>query len=81
MVSLQRGLALVSILVLGLLSAQGCGSGASTEDAELQCKQFQTANATCVTDAAYKQCLSCEEECGDDCIAEPTCPATYKCPD
>lgn len=70
-----RGLVLVSSL--GLLA--GCG-GLSTPEAEERCQQEREADATqCVTEEVYQQCVSCYEECGDDCVALLTCPAQYSC--
>jgi hypothetical protein len=71
--SLAAVLALVAVIPLG------CG-GLSTEDATLRCDQERTSKP-CVTDASYGACITCYEECGDDCNAGDACPETYACPE
>ena len=65
-------------LVLSLAAAPACG-GLSTEESEQRCDQQREANAACVTDAAYAECVSCYEECGDDCTPLGQCPQTFTC--
>ncbi|MCC6555257.1 MAG: hypothetical protein IT372_20020 [Polyangiaceae bacterium] len=61
--------------------AAGCG-GLSTVEAEQRCDQARAADATdCVNDAAYDQCVSCFEECGDECAKAESCPAQFICPE
>jgi len=69
------GLAVVSMLSVVAL---GCG-GLSTEDATLRCKEEREGRAFFFTDELFKQCVSCYEECGDDCTAVATTPASYTC--
>ncbi len=67
--------------LIGALSI-GCGSGLSEESAKLRCDQERTSNAAgCITDAVYAQCLSCYQECGNDCVRGDACPATFTCRD
>ncbi|HSN97749.1 MAG TPA: hypothetical protein VLS89_05605 [Candidatus Nanopelagicales bacterium] len=67
------------ISLLGLLA--GCG-GMSTEDARQRCDQEREAEATqCITEAAYAQCVSCYEECGDECMRAESCPQQFICPE
>jgi hypothetical protein len=67
--------------LIGALSL-GCSSGFSEESATLRCDQERTANAAgCITDAVYAQCVSCYEECGNDCVRADTCPGAYTCSD
>lgn len=62
-------------------AAIGCGSGVSEDDAKLRCDQEKTNNASaCIDDAAYAQCMSCEQECGDHCVRMETCPTQFTCP-
>lgn len=58
----------------------GCGSGISAADAQTRCDQDRAAKGAFVTDASYQQCLSCFEQCGDQCAAKATSPETYACP-
>ena len=62
------------------VTALGCGNGLSEDDAKLRCDQERAAKGSSVTDDAYDQCLTCYEDCGDDCTASGTSPATYACP-
>lgn len=72
---------LVGFMALGVTAiALGCGSGVSKEDAELRCGQLRTSIAACMNDAAYQQCVSCNEECGDRCNQLDSCPAQFACP-
>ena len=76
---------MTKVFALALLStlaaaALGCGSGMSTEDATLRCKQERAAKNACVTDEAFNQCVKCLEECGDTCATLETCPVQYSCP-
>lgn len=74
---LRRWSVLVSLSAL----AAGCG-GLSTTEAQQRCDQEREADATgCITDAAYDLCVSCFEECGDECAHPLSCPATFTCPD
>jgi hypothetical protein len=74
---------LVSVFLLAAAgtAAMGCGSGVSDSEATLRCKEEQQSKAECVTSASYKQCLACEHECGDSCMAEAKCPEVYSCND
>lgn len=58
----------------------GCDGGLSTQEAIVRCDQERTSKAT-VTDESYQECLTCYEECGDDCKALDTSPETYTCED
>lgn len=60
------------------LAFAGCGGGFSEEKATQRCDQ-EKANKLCMTDAAYAQCLSCFQECGDQCVITAACPDTYSC--
>jgi hypothetical protein len=72
---------LVGFVALGMAAmALGCGSGISKDDAELRCGQVRTSQSVCVTDAAYQQCVTCQEECGDRCLTLESCPAQFSCP-
>jgi hypothetical protein len=71
-----RSVGVGSMLLFALVAS--CG-GLSTEDAEQRCTQLRTAVPSCVTDASYKECVSCYEECGDDCKPTAACPQTYAC--
>jgi hypothetical protein len=61
--------------------AAACG-GLSTVEAEQRCDQERAADAIgCVDDAAYEQCVTCFDDCGDDCTKGTSCPAQFTCPD
>jgi hypothetical protein len=76
---LMRGLAaLAAVGFVAALSA-GCG-GLSKSDADLRCNQEKASKSACFDDTAYAACEDCYERCGDDCIPQSTCPATYLCP-
>jgi len=65
--------------VLTLLVLAGCG-GYSSEEAKTKCDLARQAQATCFDDATYNACLSCLEECGQDCVLAESCPLQYTCP-
>lgn len=62
---------------LGLALA-ACG-GYSEDEATTKCDLERTAKAACMNDAAYEQCLSCFQECGDACAIAESCPLQYTC--
>ena len=71
---------LAGFMALGMTAmAFGCGPGISKEDADLRCNQLRTSIAACMTDAAFQQCVSCHEECGDGCATQETCPVQFTC--
>jgi hypothetical protein len=55
-----------------------CG-GYSKEDAETKCNLERQAKSACFTDKQYTECVSCFEECGDDCKIAESCPLQYFC--
>lgn len=61
------------------LLAAGCGGGYSDEKAKTRCDQEQASKSQCVTDEAYDACISCYQECGEQCAPGATCPETYEC--
>ena len=73
--------------ILGTLGAcialltTACGSGVSEEDAKVRCDQEKTAKSYFFTQESYDQCVSCQEECGDECQAQATTPESYACPE
>jgi len=72
---------LVGLMALGMTAAAlGCGSGLSKEDATLRCDQLRTSIRACINDAAYQQCVACQEECGDRCMTLESCPLQFTCP-
>jgi hypothetical protein len=70
---------LAALIAIAALS-MGCGSGLSTEEATQRCDQERTSQNLLFTDAIYAECVSCYEECGDDCDPQSTTPLTYVCP-
>ncbi|WP_438024856.1 hypothetical protein [Sorangium sp. So ce233] len=68
------GTALLSLVAL----AAGCG-GLSTEESQQRCDQLRDAVPFCSTEESYAACVSCHEECGDDCAASTACPQTFSC--
>jgi hypothetical protein len=78
MVQKLHGLAALSMVAL---LALGCGKGLPKEEAKIRCDQEKTAKAPqCWSESkTYDQCVSCYEECGDECQANADCPATYTC--
>jgi hypothetical protein len=67
---------LILLSLLGL--AAGCG-GLSTEESKQRCDQAKADLTNCMDDAAYDACVSCYEECGDDCTVGESCPYTFAC--
>jgi hypothetical protein len=66
--------------MMALATALGCGSGVSAGEAKLRCDQEKVNNASgCITEDAYQQCLSCKEECGDQCARAESCPIQFIC--
>jgi hypothetical protein len=77
----RPGTAAIAIAIAAL--AAGCG-GLSTVEAEQRCDQERAAEGTgtsCIDDAAYDECVSCYEDCGDDCARGDACPAHFSCPE
>jgi len=70
-----RSLVLIPFAALALVA---CG-GYSPEEAQTKCDLERTSKSQCVNDAAYQQCLSCFEECGDGCAIAESCPLQYIC--
>lgn len=68
----------LSLLVVSCFSVLAC-SGYSDDEAKTKCDLERQANSSCFTDATYKQCLSCYENCGQDCSVAESCPAQYLC--
>ena len=71
---------LAALITIAVLSV-GCGSGLSTEEATQRCDQERFIKDDFYTDSSYAQCISCFEECGDECLARATAPETYACPE
>ncbi|MFO0587806.1 MAG: hypothetical protein U0441_09715 [Polyangiaceae bacterium] len=68
----------VLMTVLGVFAA-ACGGGYSESKATERCDQEQSSKSFCVTDKVYDACMSCYEECGDQCLPQNTCPEAYAC--
>ena len=75
-----RGLAALITIAIAALSV-GCGSGLSTEEATQRCDQERFIQGMLFTDDAYAQCLTCYEECGDECDRRSTTPPSFLCPE
>lgn len=69
----------LAALVVAAL-ASGCGGGYSQGDAVAYCEVERDSKTACYNDTAYNACVDCLEECGSECVALSTCPATYTCP-
>lgn len=69
------GFVVISMVTLG---AFACG-GLSEEEIKLRCDQEKAAKPQIFTEESYKQCLTCYEFCGDECIPISSTPATYEC--
>jgi hypothetical protein len=68
-----------SLILLSLLGlAAGCG-GLSTKEAQQRCDQASVDATNCMSDEAYKECVICYEDCGDDCTIGESCPYTFAC--
>lgn len=71
---------IVGCAVWGVMAAAlGCGAGDAEDTAKLRCDQARAADKACVDDAAYKQCLSCEQACGEPCAILESCPVQFAC--
>lgn len=70
---------LAALIAIAALS-MGCGSGLSTEEATQRCDQERNIKRMFFSEGSYASCLSCYEECGDDCDALATSPESYTCP-
>jgi hypothetical protein len=78
---LVRGASLV-VAALGLTTLSAACQ-VSREEAELRCSQLRERDnfgATCITDEAYEQCISCYTTCGT-CVEVKTCPQQFSCPE
>lgn len=62
-----------------LATVYGC-SGFSTQEATDCCQAEAQGRSSCFDDKSYADCLSCFEDCGDDCVALAGCPTRYACP-
>ncbi|MBK6513507.1 MAG: hypothetical protein IPM79_19910 [Polyangiaceae bacterium] len=69
-----------TLAAFAMVGSASCG-GFSTEEAEARCDQEAEARAGggCFTDAAYEQCVSAHEECGDDILIQESCPVSFSC--
>lgn len=70
---------LAALIAIAALS-MGCGSGLSTEEATQRCDQERNIKKMFFSEGSYTSCLSCYEECGDECGALATSPESYACP-
>jgi hypothetical protein len=75
-----RHLLVAAALGATLLSVYGC-SGLSSTEAKERCDAEQSARADCFDSKSFPSCLSCFEDCGDDCVPTGACPVRYVCPD
>jgi hypothetical protein len=73
----RKVLGVASVLTL-IAAFWGCG-GFSEEKATQRCDQERTSKSQCVTDKSYDACVSCYQECGEQCHGQATCPETYEC--
>lgn len=75
--------AMAAVAALGFMSvvAAGCGSGLSLEDATIRCDADKIALGAFFNDAVSKNCTSCFQECGDECVRKSTSPISYACAD
>ena len=74
-----RTIGAAAVLVITSMAAFGCSSGLSVEDATVRCDQEKTAKGSLFGTETYNECLSCYEECGDDCTSVASSPPTYTC--
>ena len=75
---LRKALGIVAALAL---LPSGCG-GFSEDDATAWCDAQAKARPVCSPSgsSAYQACISCYEDCGDDCTAQNHCPEEWVCP-
>ncbi len=66
-------------LALSCAAAMGCG-GLSTEEATQRCAQMHQADPVCTPTETEAECVTCYEECGDQCQIAESCPVQFICP-
>lgn len=69
----------VLMALLGVVGLGGCSDGVSTQEAYAACKIEQD-NSPNVLETSFQSCVACQEECGDQCMAEGKSPEEYACP-
>lgn len=60
-------------------AALGCGAGGAEDTPKVRCDQVRAADKACVDDAAYQQCLTCEQTCDEPCATLESCPVQFAC--
>jgi hypothetical protein len=78
-----RGLVAAAMAAMVAAAAYGCSAGLNTTDATVRCNQEAQAKTQCFDGpdgSVYAACLSCFEQCGDDCTPQELCPEQYLCP-
>ncbi|WP_437504161.1 hypothetical protein [Sorangium sp. So ce1099] len=75
---MARWLGIGTVLLSLVALAAGCG-GFSTEEAQHRCDQLRDAVPSCSNEESHGACVSCYEECGDDCQPSAACPQTFTC--
>ncbi len=64
-----------------IASVASCGDGFDTEEATAECNLDQKRLPNCMDDEAFALCVSCHQECGDNCATLDTvCPTRFTCP-
>ncbi|MBL8740400.1 MAG: hypothetical protein JNK04_04880 [Myxococcales bacterium] len=71
-------LASISAL-LATFTLAGCDEHFTTQEAYSSCEQLVGAPED--SPAAFADCVSCYEDCGNACTLEGSAPITYTCPD
>ena len=69
------------LFALGALAtAVGACTGYPEDQAVERCNLEKTNQGVCFVDDTYDQCVSCFEQCGDNCAVAESCPVQYVCP-
>lgn len=73
----------VSFVLALSCALAGCDGGFSDEEAQQRCDQERESRGagqnSCLTDAAYEECLSAYVECGSDVRIADSCPTRFVC--
>ncbi len=68
-----------AMAVAGTMAVASCGSGKSEASATEACDKQRKAQSQCFSDAVFADCVSCQEQCGNNCLQNETCPLTFHC--
>jgi len=76
---MRRAIEALTLSLLFVLGSASCGY--SSDEAKTKCDLARDAQGNCFNDATYDACISCFEDCGQECVVAESCPVQYSCPE